>query len=84
MANGKKGGPKGNLQETHPISATVPISLYNYIEWLARHSMWGPTVQSVVEKILTRELHAMFDAGFHNKRLPETMTPPPVDKPPTA
>jgi hypothetical protein len=78
MADDKKGGSPGNLQATRPLNLTIPASLYQYAEWLARHSMFGPTVQSVAEKILTRELHAMFDAGYHTKRLPETTTPPPL------
>lgn len=70
-----KAGPRGNLQDTEPLSLTLPITLYRYIEWLARNSMLGPTMQDVVVKILSKECHAMFDGGFHNKRHPETTSP---------
>lgn len=66
-----KRGPPGNLQNTTPINVTVPDALLQYMIWLATHSMYGPTVQDVVLKLITPQLQAMFDGGYHNKRLPE-------------
>jgi hypothetical protein len=65
-----KPGPPQKLQDTKSFQITVPKSMHGYIQWLARHTMWGPTERDVVVKILTQELNRMFDAGYHNKRLP--------------
>ncbi len=66
-----KRGPKGNLQGTGQLVLTVPDSMRRYIRWLARHSVYGPSEQDVVIKILTRELDAMFTSAYHDRRLPD-------------
>ncbi len=64
-------GPPPKLQDTEPFQITVPISLYRYMVWLARNSGWGPTIQDVAVKILTRELEAMYAAGYQDKTRPD-------------
>lgn len=74
MADGKKGGSPGNLQSTMPLNMTIPASTHQYLTWLATNTMWGPTIQDVVLKIITPKLHELFDGGYHNKRLPDVVS----------
>lgn len=76
----KKGGAPGNLQPTTPVTVSFPDSALTYMTWLARHSMWGPTVQDVILKMISPQLHALFESGYHNKRLPESGS---IEQPPT-
>ena len=66
-----KRGPPPNDQETESLQLTMPVSLCRYLRWLARHSMLGATPRDVAINILTRELNAMFESGYHDKRHPE-------------
>lgn len=50
---------------------TVPVTVHRYLTLLARQTMWGPTIQDVILKMITPQLHKMFDEGFHDKKLPE-------------
>jgi hypothetical protein len=66
MAGGppKKGEPKS-------FQITVPLPLWEYLTYLATHSILGTAEQDVAVHILTRELNAMLASGYHDKRIPK-------------
>jgi hypothetical protein len=47
------------------------MTLWDYLTFLAAHSVLGTSEQDVAVHILTRELDAMFRAGYHDKRIPK-------------
>ena len=53
------------------FQVTVPTPLWEYLTFLAANSMLGTSEQEVAVHILVRELNAMFDGGYHDKRIPK-------------
>lgn len=59
------------IGEPKPFQITVPMPLWNYLTYLAGHSILGISEQEVAVHILTRELDAMLISGYHDKRIPK-------------
>ncbi len=57
--------------EPRPFQITVPNPLWDYLTHLAAHSMLGTSEQEVAVHLLTRELNAMFESGYHDRRIPK-------------
>ena len=66
----KRGAPK-KVGEPKAFQITVPKPLYDYLTYLAAHSMLGTSEGEVATHVLIRELNAMFTAGYHDRRIPE-------------
>ena len=47
------------------------MPLWEYLTYLAAHSMLGTSERDVAVHILTRELNAMLVSGYHDKRIPK-------------
>ena len=63
--------PPPKVGTSRPFQISVPIPLWEYLTFLAATSLLGTSEQEVAVHILVRELNAMFDAGYHNKRIPK-------------
>ena len=63
-------GPPTKLGETKSFQMTVPLPLYEYLEWLARHSVYGPTAKEAAVKLLTERINHMIESEYHNNRVP--------------
>jgi hypothetical protein len=63
--------PNPKIGDPHPFQITVPKPLWDYLTYLAGHSMLGTSEQEVAVHILARELNAMFAANYHDKRIPK-------------
>jgi hypothetical protein len=58
-------------EKTKPIRMTVSVRLYEYLGYLARHTMLGAKENDVATYLLTQRLEAMLADKYH-----ETQTPP--------
>jgi hypothetical protein len=65
-----KTGKPENKGENKVVKVTLPTHHYDYLTLLARRSRLGVTEPQVAAHILIRELDAMFDRGYHEKKLP--------------
>ena len=63
--------PPPKVGDPKSFQITVPMTLWDYLTFLAAHSVLGTSEQDVAVHILTRELDAMFRAGYHDKRIPK-------------
>ena len=66
----KRAGPPKKFGESRPFQMTIPKPLYDYLTYLAAHSVLGTSEGEVAAHILIRELDAMLKAGYHDKRIP--------------
>ena len=57
-------------QETRPLPLTVPLAQYEYLTYLARHSVLGARETEVASHILTREITRMIAAREHDLSFP--------------
>jgi len=64
-------GPPKKIGETKSFQITVPKPLWDYLTYLAAHSMLGTAEGEVAAHILIRELNTMFTTGYHNRRIPK-------------
>jgi len=49
-------------QETRPLPLTIPLAQYEYLTYLARHSVLGARETEVASHIVTREIARMIAA----------------------
>jgi hypothetical protein len=57
-------------QETRPLPLTIPLAQYEYLTYLARHSILGVRETEVAGHILTREITRMIAAREHDITFP--------------
>ena len=57
-------------QETRPLPLTIPQAQYEYLTYLARHSVLGVRETEVAGHILTREITRMIAAREHDLTFP--------------
>ena len=57
-------------QETRPLPLTIPLAQYEYLTYLARHSVLGARETEVASHILTREIARMIAAREHEIPFP--------------
>ena len=57
-------------QETRPLPLTIPLAQYEYLTYLARHSVLGARETEVAGYILTREIARMIAAREHDIGFP--------------
>ena len=57
-------------QETRPLPLTIPLAQYEYLTYLARHSVLGVRETEVAGHILTREITRMIAAREHDITFP--------------
>ena len=63
--------PKGpSKQGTRPLPLTVPTAQYEYLTYLARHSVLGARETEVASYLLTREIARMITAREHDMAFP--------------
>ena len=70
-AEKQRGGRPRNLGQTEQITLTIPEPVHRYLTWLARHSMYGATVNEVAGRLLSDRAQEIFDSGLHNKQIPD-------------
>ena len=59
-----------NKQDTRPLPLTIPLAQYEYLTYLARHSVLGVRETEVAAYILTREITRMIAAREHDMPFP--------------
>jgi len=59
-----------NRSEARSLSLTLPEETFNYLVLLATLGKLGRTENEVATHILVREVYAMYEAGFHDVRIP--------------
>ncbi|HEY7230579.1 MAG TPA: hypothetical protein VH558_09435 [Pseudolabrys sp.] len=59
-----------NRSEARALSLTLPLETFNYLALLATLGKLGRTENEVATHILVREAYAMYERGFHEKRVP--------------
>lgn len=52
------------------FQVTLPMHHYRYLSLLARQRRLGISESAIAAYLLIRELDAMFDRGYHDKKLP--------------
>lgn len=57
-------------QRTELLRFRVSRRLYEYLGYLARHTLLGASENDVAEHVLTRRLEEMLFADYHEKRVP--------------
>ncbi len=57
-------------QETRSLPLTIPLSQYEYLSYLARHSVLGVRETEVAGYILTHEITRMIAAREHDLAFP--------------
>jgi hypothetical protein len=60
----KKGDPK-------PFQVTVPKPLFDYLGYLAQHSILGVSENEIASYILRKHLEEMLKTGFHKLDIPK-------------
>jgi hypothetical protein len=63
-------GPPPKVGQTQSFQIAVPKPLYDYLTYLATHSILGTSEKEVAVHLLTRELNAMLIARYHDQRIP--------------
>ena len=56
--------------KTKLIRMRVSPRLFDYLTYLARHTLLGASENDVAEHVLTRRLEEMLFAGYHEQRIP--------------
>jgi hypothetical protein len=59
-----------NRSEARALSLTLPIETFNYLALLATLGKLGRTENEVASHILVREVYAMHERGFHDRKIP--------------
>jgi len=59
-----------NRSDARPLSLTLPEETFNYLVLLASLGKLGRTENEVATHILVREVYAMQEGGFHERRIP--------------
>ena len=59
-----------NRSEPRALSLTLPVETFNYLVLLATLGKLGRTENEVATHILVREVYAMIERGFHERRIP--------------
>ena len=57
--------------EPASFQLTIPKPAYDYLTFLAVHSMLGRSENEVAGHLLIWELDKLFQADYHNKRIPK-------------
>lgn len=63
-----------NRQKTKSLEVSVPQSTYEYLGYLATHTMLGASENAVASYLLTRRLNKMLRARFHETQIPMANT----------
>jgi len=63
-------------QETKPFEISVPITLYEFLGYLAAHSHFGASEGAVAVYLLTKQIDEMIRTGAHNLQLPRAPSSP--------
>ena len=58
-----------NRSEARPLNLTLPEETFNYLVLLATLGKLGRTENEVATHILVREVYAMYERGFHERRI---------------
>ncbi len=67
---GVPASPPAEQRPSKAFQVTLPMHHYRYLTHLARHRRLGISESDVAAFILIRELDAMFDRGYHEKKIP--------------
>ena len=67
--------PKKLEGETEELRLTVPKTLTGYLTYLAKDHFLGAATTDIAVYILTKEVQRMFEADYHNKRVPTAEGP---------
>ena len=59
-----------NRSEARSLNLTLPEETFNYLVLLATRGKLGRTENEVATHILVREVYAMYERGFHERRIP--------------
>ena len=59
-----------NRSEARSLNLTLPEETFNYLVLLATLGKLGRTENEVATHILVREVHAMYERGFADRRVP--------------
>ncbi len=59
-----------NKSETRTLTVSVPVRLYDYLTHLARNSVLGAAESEVASYLLTQQVMAMLQSGFHDIKIP--------------
>ena len=59
-----------NRSEARSLNLTLPSETFNYLVLLATLGKLGRTENEVATHILVREVYAMVERGFHERRIP--------------
>ena len=58
-------------QETKTFTVAVPMNLYEYLDYLARHSFIGSDVGEVASYILINQGRLFVETKFHDLKAPK-------------
>jgi hypothetical protein len=56
--------------KTRLIRMRVSSRVFDYLTYLARHTLLGASENDVAEHVLTRRLEEMLFAGYHEQKIP--------------
>lgn len=57
--------------ETKSFEITVPMRLYRYLSYLAKHSAIGTSENAIASYIVVKETQAMLKDGVHKIKVPQ-------------
>jgi hypothetical protein len=67
-----------NVGETDELRLTLPVSLINYLNYLAKDSVMGPNANDIAAHLLIESVRALIREKEHEMKLPSLDLTPPV------
>jgi len=63
-------GRKGNKSDPKPFQISVSMETWDYLEYMAKNGIIGPSEPIIASIIVTNEIHQLKKIDFFNKKVP--------------
>jgi hypothetical protein len=73
--------PKKLVGEVDDLRVSLPLSLINYLNYIAKDSTLGASANDIASHLLVEEVQRLVREGEHERKLPQLdLRPPPKPK----
>ena len=63
-------GRTGNKSEPKSFQISVSLDTWDYLEYMAKNGILGPSESTIAASIVTSEIHNLKKVDFFNKKAP--------------
>jgi hypothetical protein len=63
-------GRKENKSDPKPFQISVSVETWDYLEYMAKNGIIGPSESIIASIIVTSEIHNLKKIDFFNKKIP--------------